>query len=55
MRRGASGIFLLARLRGRIEEGEATVLQETDIVIATAASPTLPSPAGGGGSLRRIA
>jgi hypothetical protein len=42
--------FLLPRLRGRIEEGEAGVPHRPNIVIA-AASPTLPSPASGGGDL----
>jgi threonylcarbamoyladenosine tRNA methylthiotransferase MtaB len=45
----ASSTILLPRQRGRIEEGEARVPHGTKG--ATAASPTLPSPASGGGDL----
>jgi hypothetical protein len=47
--------FLLPRLRGRIEEGEAWVVNKADVLVAASTSPTLPSPASGGGKLRRIA
>jgi hypothetical protein len=42
--------FLLPRLRGRIEVGEAEVLRGADIFVTASTSPTLPSPASGGGN-----
>jgi hypothetical protein len=45
-------IFLLPRKRGRIEEGEAAVPLAADMAVAASASPTLPSPASGGGYSR---
>jgi threonylcarbamoyladenosine tRNA methylthiotransferase MtaB len=45
----APSTILLPRQRGRIEEGEARAPHGTKD--ATAASPTLPSPASGGGTL----
>jgi hypothetical protein len=51
MRSAASSAILLPRLLGSIEEGEAGVPRRTDCSVASAASPTLPFPASGGGSL----
>jgi hypothetical protein len=42
-------------LRGRIEVGEAGLLRRAGGLVAVSASPTLPSPAGGGGDVGWIA
>jgi hypothetical protein len=51
-RRFPDDIFLLPRLRGRIEEGEARVARGAAAALVVSASPILPSPASGGGNLR---
>jgi hypothetical protein len=55
MRPRIGGDVLLPRLWGRIEEGEAGVLRRAGVLVAASASPTLPSPASGGGDSRWIA